>query len=439
MVRYQRWLSTLADDRKNGTTIGMWCSTAVMVLVVLLLTSSVPPIAGWFHLRFRPALLSFLPSFVLGLTAAYLQQKGRLSLAAHGALVLAGCFLLQFFFAALIALSRPPGSFALASLLVLTLAFHGYLARASVRYPYILTCSVAAMLCAVALFHQPDTLTVFAFVFPTGILISLMTGGAGLREHKDRRERDKLRQAIHYKALSEKTEAQTKLSRQVMDLLSYNHDAGNTLSTVFLVAELLREKLIQSSQDVPGAAELVEQLSKLLAQLERLKSLVNRAHDLADEGPVLEPASLLEIVDEVTRDCQALFPGVSIGITAPSPADRLPVRVHDGANGLRRIVENIVLNACEGNGLEAAFKIQIEIAGQAENVLLRCTDDGPGFSAVQLARPISPFTTTKTNGHGLGLFSINQLVNASGGQLSVGNAPGRGAVVNVQLVRHTVD
>jgi two-component system, NtrC family, C4-dicarboxylate transport sensor histidine kinase DctB len=438
MARYHRWLATLVEDRKNGTTMGAWGATAVLVLVVLILTSSVAPIASWFQLRLLPAVACFVPSFILGITGARLQDRGRMSLEVHGAFVLAGCLLLQFFFAALIALSRPPGSFALAGLFVLTLAFHGYLARASLKFPYLLGCSFLATLGAVFLDSGPDTLTVFAFVFPTGILVSLMAGQAGLREYNDRRERNKLRQAIHYKALNERAQAQSELSRRVMDLLGYNHDAGNTLSTVFLNAQLLEEQLGRVAANVPGTAQVVEQLANLLTQLERLKSLINRAHEVAEEMPSLERASLVDVVQEVSRDCQSMFPATTIEVVTPARHEDIGVRVHEGAIGLRRIVENILINACEGNGADAAGKIQIEIVGDVDKAMFRCIDDGPGFSAVQLAGPITPFVTTKPDGHGLGLFNISQLVRASGGELSVSNAAGRGAIVDVELLRHTL-
>src|SRR5581483_11655000 len=125
----------------------------------------------------------------------------------------------------------------------------------------------------------------------------------------------------------------------------------------------------------------------LLEQLGRLKGLISQAHRLADEMPSISPAPLLNVANAVARDCRSLFPAVAIQIHAHEVPRELAVRVYDGEAGLRRILENILQNACEGNGTEAASRIRVEIAGSTDRVSLRCVDDGPGFSAVQLATP----------------------------------------------------
>jgi signal transduction histidine kinase len=417
----------------------MWFATAGLVLLILILTSYVAPIAGWFQLRFWPALFCFLPSFVFGVSAGLAEQRGELSLSRYGALILVGCGLLQFFFAALVALSRPPGSFILASLYVLTLAVHGYVNRAALKYPYMPLTALVFSGCALALSPDSQTLRTFAFVFPTAMSVMLLSGQAGVIEHADRKERDKLKQAILYRSLSERTEAHNQMSKRVMDLLSYNHDAGNTLSTVFMNAQLLGETLTQHAPSLPSSKQLLDQVSRLSQQLDVLKSMINRAHTLADEMPSIAPVALLEVLDDVAIDCRSLFPSALIEVQRPSNLAPIAVRVHDGATGLRRILENVLHNACQGNGIESARSIRVEIAGAGSTVSVRCIDDGPGFDTRQLGQPLEPFSSTKIDGHGLGLFSVDHLIRASGGQFSVSNGKDGGAVVNIELMIDQLD
>jgi signal transduction histidine kinase len=71
--------------------------------------------------------------------------------------------------------------------------------------------------------------------------------------------------------------------------------------------------------------------------------------------------------------------------------------------------------------------------GSQGNILLRVSDDGPGFRADLLdgARPRS--VTTKPNGSGLGMMLVGGLVEASGGTLRASSLVGGGACVEVLL------
>jgi two-component system C4-dicarboxylate transport sensor histidine kinase DctB len=433
MQRFQTWRATLAEDRKNGTTPGMWLATAAIVLLVLSFASFVEPGARWFKLPFWPALACFLPAFLLGFGAGFLEQRGRLSLTAYAVIALVDAGLLQFFFAALVAMSAPPGAFAMASLFLLTVAFHGYLLRASVAFPYAPGCTILAILAAAMLAPNPDTNLLFAFVGPTAILVSLLMGSAGLREHEGRRDRERLREAIHFRALAVEVDAHQQMSQRVLDLLRYNHDAGNALSTIFVNAQLLGD-LVQRGTESPLPA-IDAKLTKLLTELGRLKTLVQQANRIADDLPTIEPASLLEVVRDVTADCQSLFPATKIEVTAPQEIESLTVNVYNGTLGLRRILENILHNACEGDGHLAARTVRIEVQPNDNAVLVRFTDDGPGFRQDQLAQTgPTPFHTTKPAGHGLGLFNVSHLVQASGGAVKLGNGPEQGAMVDLEFV-----
>jgi two-component system, NtrC family, C4-dicarboxylate transport sensor histidine kinase DctB len=429
MGNYRAWVATLQDDRKNATTPRMWAGTAFTVFLIIVFASSVPPISSWFGLPFVPALLCFLPSLVLGFVGGFLESRGALSLPVYGALVLISNALLQFFFAALVSLSRSPGSFVMASLLVLTMAFHGYVTRVSLRFPLPLLSSILGLLAAAALQPSTENISLFAFIGVTGTLTSMLMGQAGLREHLARERQEKLRQAIYYRALSEKVQTEHKLSERVVDLLRYNHDAGNTLSTMLLSAQLLEEQVARLGPQFEPVGALKPPVERLLAQLKHLKALTHGAHASA-ERPPLQSTVLRAVVESVVTECGAVYPGVKIDV---KPIPDVSVQVQDGEVGLRRIVENILHNACQGDGERHAYKIEVEVTLEGSRATLRVTDDGPGFSGTQLEGAVTPFLTTKTDGSGLGLFSVTHLLHASGGALRRGNLEVGGAEVLATL------
>jgi signal transduction histidine kinase len=64
-------------------------------------------------------------------------------------------------------------------------------------------------------------------------------------------------------------------------------------------------------------------------------------------------------------------------------------------------------------------------------------DDGPGLTEEQRRRVFEPFFTTKVKGTGLGLAIVKRIVEAHGGTVAVGDAPGGGAEVVFTLPRGT--
>ena len=114
---------------------------------------------------------------------------------------------------------------------------------------------------------------------------------------------------------------------------------------------------------------------------------------------------------------------------------RVAVRVRGGAATLYQILEELALNAAEGDGRRAALDVEVSVAGDpaAGSAAIRIADDGPGLPESLFGRPVEPFTTTKAYGVGLGLYTAERLARASGGSLRLENPPGGGAAVTVYL------
>ncbi len=62
-------------------------------------------------------------------------------------------------------------------------------------------------------------------------------------------------------------------------------------------------------------------------------------------------------------------------------------------------------------------------------------DNGPGLDAEQRARIFESFYTTKTKGTGLGMAIAKRIVEAHGGQITVGDRPGPGAEIILSIPR----
>ena len=112
------------------------------------------------------------------------------------------------------------------------------------------------------------------------------------------------------------------------------------------------------------------------------------------------------------------------------------LEMHVRAAGLKRALTNLVENAVHYGG-----STTLTLEERAESTLFRVEDEGPGIPANQLARVTEPFVRLDTArrrdtpGFGLGLATVQRLVEADGGALMLSNRPGGGLEAVIVLPR----
>jgi signal transduction histidine kinase len=227
-----------------------------------------------------------------------------------------------------------------------------------------------------------------------------------------------------------------RLSQALVEILGYNHDINNALMSAGSAADMLAVVGVQRKALGRGEfEELVKDLNESLGHIrDMVMEIRQRGHRHAGRDP--EGVDLPPVLDSVRSSVGLRFPDVEIAVETDAA---LPLRasVRGGVTTLRRVVENLVLNACEGDGKRGAGQVRIvartePYSGRLEVLI---TDDGPGFPQDKLSAPIEGLYTTKPHGTGLGLYTAECLLRASGGQLERRNAPTGGAQLRVLLPR----
>jgi two-component system OmpR family sensor kinase len=170
---------------------------------------------------------------------------------------------------------------------------------------------------------------------------------------------------------------------------------------------------------IKAAGDIAEMEAMINAALVFVRDATRPAH-----RERLELGSLVESVcaDMAETGSEATFEG---GDSVVLEADPL---------GLRRVVTNLLANACR-YGLRA--RVRVSAAGG--RAIIEVDDDGPGLAVVDLDRVFEPFyrversRSRRTGGVGLGLSVVRAIVLAHGGTIAMRNRPEGGLRVRVTV------
>lgn len=108
------------------------------------------------------------------------------------------------------------------------------------------------------------------------------------------------------------------------------------------------------------------------------------------------------------------------------------LQVIGGRIRLEQVFVNLLQNAFEALENSPRPQIRISVSVEADWVLVRIVDNGPGLPPDIANALFKPFTTTKENGLGLGLVIAHDIVRELGGELNV-ESPESGATFIVKL------
>jgi two-component system C4-dicarboxylate transport sensor histidine kinase DctB len=206
------------------------------------------------------------------------------------------------------------------------------------------------------------------------------------------------------------------------------------------VSHELNQPLAAMRPYLAGAQLLLQRRrpEEALSSFQRIDDLIERMGAITRQlksyarkgGEAFEPVDLRVCLSSALSMMEPTLRTRSVHISRTLP--RVPVMVQADRVRLEQVIINLLRNALDAT--KEVENPQIEILMSAgETATLAVRDNGHGIS--DLENLFEPFYTTKKPGEGvgLGLAISSGIVKDFGGRLTAHNAPGGGAVFEVQL------
>jgi len=208
---------------------------------------------------------------------------------------------------------------------------------------------------------------------------------------------------------------------------SVAHDFNNLLTGIVLCSDLILAGLEKESR-------LRRYASEIRSAGAQGAGLVQQLLAIARDRPV-EPQILQfnEVIGE-TLDLLVRLVGEHIQVITELEPELGPVMIDP--TQARQILLNLVLNARDAmpDGGRIALLTRSS-SGKGSNIEFEVRDTGCGIDSATRAKIFEPFFTTKGphKGNGLGLSTVQSIVQENGGRVRVESEPGRGTRVIVCL------
>jgi PAS domain S-box-containing protein len=205
------------------------------------------------------------------------------------------------------------------------------------------------------------------------------------------------------------------------------HQLNNPLGGIMLYS-----RLIQEEYDLTEPAK--EDLSRILKDAERCRDTVKELLVFARQ--TRQEKHFHDINKALTRtlfllEKQVLFQNILIEtrLSADIP------QVLGDIQQLNHVFMNIILNAAQAMDGRGNLSISTTLSPDAQNVIVKISDTGPGIPDEVLPHVFEPFYTTKEEGKGtgLGLSLAYGIVESHQGKIAARNNPGQGSVFVIEL------
>ena len=217
-------------------------------------------------------------------------------------------------------------------------------------------------------------------------------------------------------------------------------DQKETGAWISLLRTLNHEMMILQGEE--GRYKTLNELEE-----ENLKDIIRSVETLRQRGRSLH--SFIDEYHKLTRipapdpeyfSCASLFAEIQDTFRGEMSAGGAGIKVDDKYAGIEiradrgliaQVMINLVKNSLDAVENPSEAEILLSCTGATDEIVIRVSDNGSGIDADLMEDIFIPFFTTKSNGSGIGLSLVRQIMRLHGGQVRIDSQKGKGTTVSL--------
>jgi signal transduction histidine kinase len=203
------------------------------------------------------------------------------------------------------------------------------------------------------------------------------------------------------------------------------HELGNPLGIINSCAIYLADKI---SKEDP----CMEEIEVITHEAQRCRGIIQQLLSLsAREAMNITNLDLRSVIERALTLVHYHQEAGHIVMEWESPEQPVMVRIDE--NLMIQALVNLLINAVQFMPSGGKVTISLKENEEDNKISLEISDQGIGIPKNQLANIFEPFYTTRENGTGLGLAITHNIIERSGGSISVSSEPGEGTTFTIKL------
>ncbi|MFH1754070.1 MAG: ATP-binding protein [Candidatus Latescibacterota bacterium] len=202
------------------------------------------------------------------------------------------------------------------------------------------------------------------------------------------------------------------------------HEIKNPLLPIRLTIEELRDQYKGSDKQY---GELLSESARVVGdELDSLQKLVKEFSSFA-KMPEMSPR--IDSMERLLRDVTRLYPQASVRIESHTAFEDFAF----DPDQMRRVFINLFDNAIAALGGSKEGSIRIALNQANGDAMIEFADNGPGISPERLTKIFDPYFTSKSEGTGLGLAMVKNIILLHGGTIEAQSTEGSGALFTITI------
>ncbi|WP_296141016.1 cell wall metabolism sensor histidine kinase WalK [uncultured Anaerococcus sp.] len=244
----------------------------------------------------------------------------------------------------------------------------------------------------------------------------------------DIKEIETLQTNINY--LSNNLQKQEEIRKQYAQDIS--HELRTPLTNLQLYIEAIKDGVIDPDENTMTV--LLEDVKRLEGLIEGLKKTFDEKVEYLEINK--EDFNISELTDSIVQSFKANAEINNIDINTFIQEE---INFYSDSDKYSQILQNLISNAIKAIGTDG--EINVYLNADANEIVLRVTDDGVGIAEDKIDRIFERFyriedaRNTKKNGHGLGLSITKNFVDALGGKIEVDSKENVGTTFILTFIR----